>query len=520
MLSSRSGILKACVFATGLSGIVAEYVMSTLASYLLGDAVRQWTLTMSLMLFAMGVGSRLSRWLRRDLLDAFIGVELALSLLCALSAPLIYALGAWIEPVGFWIYLTAFSIGLLIGLEIPLAARLNEVFEDLRVNLSSVMEKDYYGALLGGLLFAFVALPHLGLTYTPIVLGAVNFVVAALLFGRFRAACRWPRRLTVAFAATGLALIAIALLAEPMVLFGEQKKYRDRIVYSQQTPYQRIVMTRWKDHHWLFLDGSEQFSSYDEHRYHEPLVHPAFAIVPDARRVLVLGGGDGLAVREILQHPVETVTLVDLDPTMTELARTHPVLTALNGGSLDDPRVEVVNADAYAYLQHRPLDAEHGLFDIILIDLPDPKTVSLARLYSLGFYRLAAGHLRAGGVLVTQATSPFFARDAFVCILNTIDASGLTAVPYHNHVPTMGEWGWVLGVKPPASRAIEAEALRQRLVEARFDGLETRFLNHDAMVSMLHFGKGLLDNRDTIRVSDEQELAVFYYYRDGAWDLY
>ena len=510
-------VLKACIFVTGLAGIVAEYVMATLASYLLGDAVLQWTLTVSLMLFAMGVGSRLSRFVRGSILDAFVTVELLLSVVCAISATLAYFLSGWTANLAPVIYGLAFAIGLLIGVEIPLATRLNQEFDELRVNISSVLEYDYYGALLGGVLFAFVALPFLGLTYTPIAVGALNLVVAGVLFARHRRAFVRRRLLSVSFAGVSVCLIALAVFAEPIVLFGEQRKYRDQVIYQDQTRYQRIVMTRFQEHHWLYLDGHTQFSSYDEERYHEPLVHPAMLASAARRRILLVGGGDGLALREILKHPeVSAVTVVDIDPAMTTLGQTHAVLAALNHGAFADPRVSVDNQDGYAYLR----DADSRFWDVILVDLPDPRTIDLARLYGLEFYHLARRHLSPGGVIVTQATSPFFTRRAFLSVAATMDAAGLVTAPYHNHVQTMGELGWVLGMRgrddPAVSAAQDRDWLQQRLAGLSFTSLDTRFLNRDAMVSMLHFGKGFDEQVD---VSDETNFAIFYYYRDGDWAL-
>ena len=510
---SGNAVLKACIFATGLSGIVAEYVMSTLASYLLGNSVLQWTLTISMMLFAMGVGSTLSRFLKRHLLDVFIAIELVLSVLCAVSATTTYVLSAYWQGIWFLIYSFSFGIGLLIGLEIPIATRLNDVFEDLRVNISSVMEKDYYGALLGGLTFAFIALPYLGLTYTPIVLGAVNFVVAAALYHRHRNLLAFPRRIVAGMILVPLILIFLLAMAKPIVLYGEQQKYIDRVVYQEQSPYQRIVITQWQDHHWLYLNGNEQFSSYDEERYHEPLVHPAMAVSVARERVLILGGGDGLAAREVLKYgEVDSLVLVDLDPAMTRLGLENPIFLRLNRESLHDPRVRIFNRDAYAFLKE-----DRGLFDVIIIDLPDPKTIELARLYSREFYQLAMRHLSRGGILVTQAGSPFFSREAYLCVLKTLRATGAPAIPYHNHVPTLGEWGWVLAMNAPQ---VPAEALRERLSRETFDGVPTRFLNNDAMRAMLLFGKGDLDGLESIRVNQQIDLALFNYYRSGSWDLY
>ena len=511
---SHGLVLKACIFASGLAGIVAEYVMAALASYLLGDAVLQWTLTVSLMLFAMGLGARLSRFIRGSVLDAFVAVELLLSVVCAMSATLAYFLSGWMTSLAPVIYGLSCVIGLLIGIEIPLATRLNQVFDELRVNISSVLEYDYYGALLGGVLFAFVALPFLGLTYTPIAVGVLNLVVAGVLFARHRDVFEWRRPLSMSFAGVSVFLIALAVFAEPIVLFGEQRKYRDQVIYEDQTRYQRIVMTRFRSHHWLYLDGHTQFSSFDEERYHEPLVHPAMLASAARRRILILGGGDGLALREVLRYPdVSAVTLVDIDPAMTTLGRTHDVLVDLNEGAFSDPRVSVENEDGYTFLR----DSGDRFWDVMLVDLPDPRTIDLARLYGLEFYRLARRHLSPGGVIVTQATSPFFTRRAFLSVRATMKAAGLMTAPYHNHVPTMGEWGWVLGMRGQDGTAPGDDWLKQHLVGLSFEQLDTRFLNHDAMVSMLHFGKGV---EDDVAVSDATNFAVFYAYRDGDWDLH
>ncbi|MFQ5822597.1 MAG: polyamine aminopropyltransferase [bacterium] len=510
---NRSFVLKACIFATGLSGIVAEYVLSTLASYLLGNAVLQWTLTVSMMLFAMGIGSRLSKYFRGPLLDTFVLVEFVLSVLCAISAALTYFLSAYIQNIAPIIYFTSITIGILIGLEIPLATRLNDFFEELRVNISSVMENDYYGALLGGLLFAFVALPRLGLTYTPIVLGTINFLVASALFLRYRSLLKYQKLLTIGFLLVPIFLSILVFISEPIVLYGEQKKYKDRVIYQQQTPYQRIVITQWKDDYWLYLNGNEQFSSYDEERYHEPLVHPALNLSASRERILILGGGDGLAAREVLKYPeVKSVILVDIDPAMTELGQKHPIFLQLNDGSLNNPCVRVVNRDAFAYLKE-----DDTLYDVIIIDLPDPKTVGLARLYTRQFYQLALRHLSKGGTIVTQATSPLFSKNAFLSILKTMRAAGIPAVAYHNHIPTLGEWGWVLGFN---AKSIEPPSLKARLSELNYSHIETKFLNQEAMISMLNFGKGMVERLEEVAVNDELDLAVYHYYRNGAWDFY
>lgn len=508
--SGRSNILKACLFATGCSGIVAEFTLSTLASYLLGNPTLQWTLVMSLMLFSMGLGSRLSRHLKVRLLDKFVALEFTLSILCASCAATAYFGTSFLNEISLVIYGFSGAIGLLIGMEIPLVARMNEAHETLRTNIASIMEKDYYGALVGGLFFAFFALPKLGLTYTPIALGGVNFTVAAVLLWRYRGLLEHKNRLIFSSFVIASALVALGLSIRSIVLFGEQSRYRDRVIYEAQTAYQRIVITQWKDKYWLYLNGRMQFSTYDERRYHEPLVHPALALAASREKVLILGGGDGLAAREVIKYPeVKSITLVDLDPVIIDLSRTHPALLEANEGALNDPRIKVVNQDAGQFLQ-----GSKDLFDVILIDLPDPKGPDLARLYSREFYRSCKNHLSKYGVVVTQSSSPLHARQAFLCIYRTLEAAGFSVLPYHNSVPTMGDWGWNLGMK---AEVISQKRLKQQATKIRFSGTNLTFLNREAMIGMLHFWKGLFDGLETIEVNSELEPTIDQYYRTAEW---
>jgi spermidine synthase len=243
-----------------------------------------------------------------------------------------------------------------------------------------------------------------------------------------------------------LALLASGtIFADRISSAADNSLYADEVIFSRNTRYQRIVLTRWKDDLRLFLNSHLQFSSRDEYRYHEALVHPGLAALPGARRVLVLGGGDGLAVREILKYPsVQNVTLVDLDPEMTHLFSTHPVLSGLNQHSLTASRVHVINADAFRWL-----DTNQDRYDFIVADFPDPTSYSLGKLFTTTFYRLAAKHLSAGGLLVVQSTSPLFARQSYWCIVETVKQAGLRTYPYHLYVPSFGEWGFVIGSQVP-----------------------------------------------------------------------
>ena len=510
----KSPILKLALFATGLSGIVAEYILSTLATYFLGDSAVQWALIVSVMLFSMGLGSRLSQYIKTNLLVKFVYIEFLLSVLVALSSLVTYILSGFVDYIGIIIYAMSIIIGILIGMEIPLVIRLNKQFQELRINVASVMEKDYWGSLVGGLFFAFVGLPYLGLTYTPFILGAINFSVAILLFVIVYRSLERRKLLPILTSAliTLAFLIAGVTYAKPLILYGEQKRYADKVIFAKQTAYQRVVVTQWKDDYWLYINGNQQLSTLDEEMYHEPLVHPAMQTGIPKRNVLVLGGGDGCAVREILKYPsVEQVTVVDLDSVLTNLGRQHPVFTELNNNALNNPKVEILNRDAFQYLEKT-----QQFFDAIIIDLPDPRTVELNRLYSREFYTFCRKAMRPGGTIVTQAGSPYFATKAYYSINKTLAAAGFETAMLHNHVITLGEWGWVLGLKTS-----HKTDLKSRLQMLKFEAISTRWINNEAMQMMTSFGKDIYaaDTAD-VEINKIHDPVLYRYYLDGNWDLY
>jgi spermidine synthase len=513
-INLKSNTLKLAIFATGVSGIVAEYILSTLATYFLGDSVFQWAMIVSIMLFSMGLGSRISKIFKKDLIVAFILIEFLLSVFVSYSSLLAYTAAAYTVYSGLIIYSMSILIGLMIGMEIPLVIRVNNEFEALRINISSVMENDYYGSLVGGLFFAFVGLPILGLTYTPFILGLVNFSVAlVLLFFVYKDLHRGKSKfLPILAPVVALFLIAGFFVAKPIILHGEQKKYQDKVIYSEQSKYQKIVLTQWKEHYWLFINGHQQLSTVDEIMYHEPIVHPAMKLVNHPEKVLILGGGDGCAAREVLKYPsVSRITVIDLDPVMTRLAKEHPVLNQLNKHSFSDPRVDVKNQDGYTYMREM-----NEYFDVIIIDLPDPRTVELGRLYSVEFYKLCHRHLRPGGVLVTQAGSPYYATRAFQCINRTMESAGFNVVPMHNQVLTLGEWGWVLGQK--ISQDID---LKERMQALEFKDIQTDWLNNEAMMLMTSFGKDIFSpDHQLVEINKIHDPVLYHYYLKGNWDLY
>ncbi len=482
--------LLASVLLIAACGLIYELVAGALASYLLGDSVTQFSTVIGTYLFAMGVGSWLSRFVARGLVARFVLVEIMVGLVGGFSSAILFLAFAFTSGFHVLLYTLVFVVGVLVGLEIPLLMRILRDRFEFKDVISNVLTFDYLGALGASLLFPIVLVPRLGLVRSPMLFGAINVGVALWTTIVLRKALAARRRLQIAAVAALTLLGAGMLWGNDILQLGEGNLYADEIVLARTTPYQRIVLTAWKDDLRLFLNSNLQFSSRDEYRYHEALVHPGLAARPAARRILILGGGDGLALREVLRYPaVESVTLVDLDPEMTRLFRTHPELRRLNRAAFDDPRVRVVNEDAFIWV-----DQPDQLFDFAIVDFPDPSNFSLGKLYTTTFYQMLLRHLAPDGVFVVQATSPLFARQSYWCIVTTVEQSGLAAAPYHVYVPSFGEWGFVLAGRtrpvtatslPPGLRFLTA-ALVPQLFDfpadmARVDAEPNR-LNTQALV--------------------------------------
>jgi len=446
--------LLTSVFVVAACGLVYELCAGALASYLLGDSVLQFSTVIGVYLFAMGVGSWLSRFVDRQLVGVFLQVELLVGVIGGLMPAALFAVHSLLPPgeatsFRVLLYVLVLLVGALVGLEIPLVMRILKRHFGARYGLkdlvSQVLTFDYLGALLVALAFPLVLVPHLGLVRTGIAFGLLNIGVAVWALWLFRADLRARAAMTVACALSALLLLAALLGAEQLTTWAEDRFYGEHIVFKQSSAYQRIVVTDGRAGTRLFLNGNLQFHSKDEYRYHEALVQPAMAAHGAPKRVLVLGGGDGMAVREILKYPsVEHVTLVELDPLMTTLFRDNEKLAALNGHSLSSPKLTIVNADAFGWLEQ-----QKDMFDVIVIDFPDPSNFALGKLYTASFYELVDQHLAASGYAVVQTTSPLIARRSFWTVVTTIEATGLTTTPYHAHVPSFGEWGFVLASRRP-----------------------------------------------------------------------
>jgi len=467
---------------------------------------------LSTMLFSMGLGSRLSKSFNTHLIEKLIIVEFTLSILTSLAALSVYTISAFTDYTGLFIYLMSISIGTLIGLEIPLVTRINEEYEPLRVNVASVMEKDYYGSLVGGVFFAFIGLPYLGISYTPFVLGVTNFIVAIWLFYKMNKAVKLYRKKLLQLFGVLVSLILVLgfLYTDEIIYIGEQHKYKDKIIFEKQSKYQKITITQWKNDYWLYINGNEQLSTFDEFLYHEPLVHPIMNLVKEHKNILILGGGDGFAVKELLKYEnVEKITMVDLDPAMTDLGLNNEIMKRFNKGSMHSEKLEIINEDGFNYIEET-----NEFFDVIIVDLPDPKSIEINKLYTKEFYQIAKIHLRPNGMIITQAGSPYYATEAFNCIEATMKAGGFNTLPLHNQVMTLGEWGWIIGAKKMPS-----EKIKENLRKIHFQEIETRWINNEAMYQITSFGKSLFETND-LEINTINNPVLYQYYLRGNWDLY
>lgn len=496
----RTPLLFLNVFIIATCGLIYELIAGTLSSYVLGDSVTQFSLIIGIYLFAMGVGSYLSKFIEKNLAEKFIEVELAVAIVGGFSAPLLFFAFANLSYFAVVLYGIVFAIGTLVGLEIPLLMRIlqNELsFKDL---ISRVLAFDYIGALAASLLFPLFLVPRLGLTRTSLVFGMLNAAIG--IWGTWLLEPLVKRSL-IYLRVCGFALIVLLLIAfikaDYLTSLAEDALYADNIIYAKSSTYQRIIVTKGKTGYALFLNGNLQFNSFDEYRYHEALVHPAFAAFgKDAKRILVLGGGDGLAAREILKYKsVESVTLVDLDPEMTKISRSVPVLGELNRHSLEDPRVSVINNDAFVWLD----SVETEPFDIAIVDFPDPNNFALGKLYTTRFYNLLKKKLRPDSSVVIQTTSPLMARKSFWCIIKTLEAAGFTVKPYNTTVPSFGIWGFALAKLTPFDAPKNPP-----------QNIELKFLNEHSFASMFEFASDTALPEEEIEINRLDNQALVRYY--------
>lgn len=492
-------LLLFSVFTIATCGLVYELVAGTLASYLLGDSVKQFSFIIGIYLFSMGVGSYFAKYLTNNLLHKFIEIEILVGLVGGLSSSLLFCLFDFVEHFQFVLYLLVFTTGCLVGLEIPLLMNLLKDRVEFKDLVSNVFAFDYVGALLASLLFPLLLVPYLGIIRTSLFFGLINVFIALILCFALSAELKAASALglKIKSVCAFLVLLLAFVFADEILDFSEEKLYDENIIFTKSTPYQRIVLTHNKKDLKLYLNNNLQFNSSDEYRYHESLVHPALSLATNIDNVLILGGGDGLAAREILKYPdVQHITLVDLDKDMTSMFQQNPILTHLNNNSLNHAKVKVINADAYIWLK-----TNQQKFDVAIVDFPDPSNYSVGKLYTKNFYETLKQSLTANAIVVIQSTSPYFAPKSFWCINNTLKTVFATTMPYHVYLPSFGEWGYVMATRQPQ---LPEQPLR-KLVSLRFYDFDFNKLTNFARdMQSTETAVNQLNNQTLVRYFNEE----------------
>ena len=491
-------LLLFAVFVIATCGLVYELVAGTLASYLLGDSVKQFSFIIGVYLFSMGIGSFFSKFFNKNLLNTFVEIEILVGLIGGLSSVVLFLLFESVEYFQFILYLLVFITGFLVGLEIPLLMNILKDKVEFKDLVSNVFTFDYIGALLASILFPLILVPKLGIMGTSLFFGMINVSIAIALCFLLKRELKNSYFLKVKAVFSFAILLGVFIFSDTILAYSEGKLYGENIIYTNSTPYQRIVLTHNKSDYRLYLNNNLQFSSADEYRYHEALVHPVMSIAKSVKNVLVLGGGDGLAVREILKYKdVQKITLVDLDQGMTKLFKTNKVLTDFNKGSLNNSKVTVINTDAYIWAK-----SCKEKFDVAIIDFPDPSNYSLGKLYSLNFYQTIKNILQPDGAVVIQTTSPYFAPKSFWCINKTVMQVFPQVDAYHAYVPSFGEWGYTIAINGFGTtfNQVNRKAPNLKFYNYQFDRFN--YFTKDMISNEIEINR--LDNQILVRYFDEE----------------
>ena len=502
-------VLLCSAFVVATCGLVYELIAGALASYLLGDSVTQFSTIIGAYLFSMGIGSYLSKYFHRNLLSVFVRVEILVGVIGGCSAAVLFMLFDHVASFRLLLYSLVSLTGILVGLEIPLLLRiLKDQFEFTDL-VSKVLSLDYIGALIASLLFPLVLVPHLGLVRSGFLFGIINILIALWSLVVFRQNNFHFRFLKWSAVLAAVLMTAGFVFSEKIVAWAELQNYQENVIYSKNTKYQRLVLTKSNLDLRLYLNGNLQFSSYDEYRYHESLVHPGLAFLFEKYtsakplHILILGGGDGLAAREALKYnSVESITLVDLDPHMTKLFSQNEMLTELNQNALNDSRMTVINDDAFQWIKSR--SPSEPRFDFVIIDFPDPSNFSIGKLYSDKFYFSLQKILHPESLIVVQSTSPLVAKRSFWVLNETLKSTGLKTFPYHVYVPSFGEWGFILASQTP-----------YQYPKSLPEGL--KYLDVALLPDLFHFPKDMLSNETEVNKLNNQILVRIF---EQEWSHY
>lgn len=533
-------------------GLVYEYLLSHYSARILGSVETVIYAIIGIMIVSMGLGAFAAKKVQHAF-QGFVVLELVVALIGCSATLFIAAVigfsqtlpqviadtfqlpkevlikGDFLASLS-WIsvklpYLFAFILGFLIGMEIPLIARIRETIygHHLKHNAGTIYGADYIGAGVGAAIWVLFML-HIEISQAAAFTATLNLIAGFIFLLRFK---RYLKRIKLLVAGH----LLIALLIVFIYSFGghwqkqmQNMLYLDKVVYQTQTPYQNLVFTERllgggkEPIYNFYINGRLQFSSLDEHIYHEFLVHPAMQASARHDSVLIIGGGDGLALREVQKWQPQQVTLIDLDPQLVELFKAPlqhlpqhlaEKVQSLTLDSFNQPGVEVINDDAFIAID--TLLADKKTFDTIIVDLPDPSHPDLNKVYSVNFYYRLKYLLNADGVIAIQSTSPFHAKNAFISIAKTLTEAGFITEQYHQNVPSFGEWGWTIASK--AGAPVSARLADKNLLE-----VETSWLSLELMKAAFIFNKDFYLDQEQVKVNHLGS-NVLYQYHQQAWQV-
>ena len=524
-------LLAFCMFSTGASGLVNEYVLATITTYILGNSIEQFSIVIASMMLMMGIsGFVQSRMSDNNLIYKFIGVEVVMAVLGGFAPLAIYGAFAYFE-YNFAVvhYFFVLSVGFLIGFEIPIVMRIiNQQKISLKTNLAIVYAMDYVGAFVGAIIWVKVLLKFYPLTEISFIVAGFNFAIALITVTYFIFTGIIKHRVITAMVMlmTVVVLLIGYLNNRDISDLFEQHFYDDPIIHKTTTKYQHIVLTENKKQGdiRLYINGNTQFSSLDEKRYHDLLVHPVMSIANKPEHALILGGGDGLALRELLKYKnLKSITLVDLDPDMIKLATENPHLRKLNKDAFQDARLHVrspgnvnsvnvkgvylesedsltkkIQSEWVATVDVYSIDADQFIrtkndqrWDVVIIDFPDPSSVELSKLYSKQFYRKLRSHLSNNAFVSIQSTSPYHSKESFLTIGKTLKSAGFNILPYRQNIPSFGDWGFHLAWTSGESDL----AIKNNLKTIEKFTVNTDYVTPELMLASLAFGKGELTSK-------------------------
>ena len=540
------GLVAAC-------GLVYEYLLAHYAGRILGAVEPTVYAMIGLMIVAMGCGALAARWIS-SIYRGFAWLELGIGILGGTSILLLsgavalaYSLPEWLRAIynldaaivvdgglaamllssaRVLPFVVGFAIGFLVGMEIPLIARVREHIHQRRLkhNLGAMYGADYIGAGIGAAVWVAICL-KLPIIYAAVGTAAVNTLVGVAFLLLYRRRLRPSARLWIGHAGLAALLGVMAVFGTEWTARLGDTLFQDRVVYRLQTPYQNAVITKRHvargkpDVLSLYLNGRLQFASNDERIYHAYLTSPAMLATYRRQRLLVLGGGDGLALRDLLRWNPESITLIDIDSQLVGLfsgddpdapAWLSRALVELNENAFADPRVAVVEADAFIEVER--LAAEGERFDVVVSDLPDPNHPDLNRLYSDYFYARIGQLLSPDGALAIQSTSPFHAKAAFLSIGKTLAHAGFHTEQLHANVPSFGEWGWTIGT-------LRGKPASERIAQAPAGPTPDGWLDRELITAAFAFPHDYYRDLDAVGVNRLGSHTVYGYHQQ-AWQVY